>query len=449
MIMKRNRILVNVVLFALMFSIATSSFAKTVSMDVEAAIKHLLENNRDFKKSEADLKKAGYNVRESASSAFPSVRLEGNLLKNGMIQTFEMPGGDSTMTEMQMTPDNIYRGTFVTEQLLFSGSAFGGYRVAQSYKKVADFAHKGNRNNLLQGFLVAYAQYMMLSDLVELQTENMELSKSHFDEAKLLNEIGAVDRFTLLRSEVEYLNSIPALREAEKNLQAAKSNLKLMLNLEKSVDLDLTPYEIKNEFRSDVTDIQNLARQQRPEIGAVENTAKAYKRAISVYRSTGWPTLSAYFNYNYEKFENSQASFGPSGEWNDNWVAGLSLNIPIFTGFNTWSKIQKGKVDYQKAAYDQSVLYDQIDLSVELAYDEYVRSSTDFDAWFRNVELAEEGLKIAELRWNNKGGSDLELRDTRLALKATKVNLSRAKFNLLKAKVDLLFAFGALDNIQF
>ncbi|MCA9785079.1 MAG: hypothetical protein KC488_00865, partial [Candidatus Cloacimonetes bacterium] len=77
------------------------------------------------------------------------------------------------------------------------------------------------------------------------------------------------------------------------------------------------------------------------------------------------------------------------------------------------------------------------------------RSRADLEAWSRNVEAAEEGLQIAELRNENGDSSGLELRDAMTARKQAGVNLAQAEFNLRSAQIGMAHALGAMDALKF
>ncbi len=426
----------------------TRVHAEVFELSVEESIQYLLENNRDFQKYEADYRRARIEVIEAASAALPSARLDGNFTYLGNVQSFEFDtdfDGPEPPMKLKTASEEMYSGTFAVEQSLFSGSIFGAIRVASSYKKAAMYAFESQKHSLVKDYLVAYAQLRMLKDIVDLNAEMVELTKSHFDEAKLLHEIGAADNYSLMRAEVEYLNSIPLHKNAIKDLEAAESGLKLMLNLERDEQLVTHDFDIEILPGDNPDILLAKASDDRPEISSADHLSKAYKRAVGVYRAGRWPTVDAF--YNFER-QNQWDLFTQTDRWDNTWVAGINLSFPLFTGFRTSAQIQKAKLDLAKARHDASMLNDMIQLEVKLAYNDYLRSSSDFEAWYRNVELAEEGLEIAKLRWSTGNGSDLELRDARIALKAARVNLSSAKFDLVRSKVQLLFATGDLDQIN-
>ncbi len=422
----------------------TKSEALTYDGSVKESIGYLIENNREFKKNRADWKTSQQNVREAASSAYPSINFNARYTYVGDILTIDFEQEGESPQKLKTATENMYRGTLSIEQLLFSGSVFGAIKVAKSYQNAADNKLIVQQNALVRGHLTSYAQVQMLADIMNLNKDMVESTKSHYEEAKLLYEIGATDNYTLLRAEVEHLNSIPAYRESEKLYKAAMSNLKLSLNLKETDELVLHPFDVDFEPPKNQDEIFNRLAETRSEIKMASFITEAYDRAVGIYGSQRLPTVSGFGNW---ERQNQWDLFSQNNYWNNSWVVGLNVSIPIFSGFRTSAQIQKGKLDLVKAREDESILRDQISLEAQLAYADYVRSSSDFDAWFRNVDLATEGFKIANLRWSNGDGSELELRDARIALQNAQVHLSRAKFDFLRTKIQLLYTLGEIDNI--
>lgn len=441
-------IIVRSILFSLLILLPIDELlAKTFDSRVDESIDYLLEQNREFKKDKADRKSAGLNVREARSAVFPSISLDGNYSYLGNIQSFEFdtdgPEGDPP-SNLKAASENMFKGTLSLHQSLFSGSVFGAIKVAKSYQAAAENQLIGQQNSLIRDYLTSYGQVIMLADFVEVNREMVDYTKSHFEEAKLLYGIGAVDNYTLLRAEVDHLNSIPSFKDSEKAYKAAISGLKLMLNLNENDKMVLHEFDVELEMTDNWDELTQKAKNNRPEIEAMRYIARAYEQAIGIYNSERIPTLSGFGNFSVE---NQWDMFSQKENWNESWVVGLNLSVPIFSGFRISSRIQKSKLDYNRARQDESILTDGILIELQIAYDDYLRSNSDFDAWFRNVELANEGFKIAKLRWTNGNGSELELRDARIALKSAQANLSAAKFDLLQTKILLVYAIGEIDNI--
>lgn len=444
---------------------APPSRAASWDPPVGEAVQWLLENNRDYQKALADREQARMNVVQSASAALPSVNLTATGTRLGNIQSFEFPDSDSTSVSLQTAAEDNYSVKLAATQLLFSGSAFQAIGVSRSYERVSDAALAVTRAALLRDFLTGYARMGLLDELMDLNEEVVAQTKARLDDARLLHGMGSLSRFDLLRSEVEHMNSIPALREAEHGRDQAAAALALQLNLPRDRELDAHGFnvacqELEAQFPglldgsrleagigpAELERLTALALEHRPETTLSRNTVEGYRRAVNVYRSGHLPTLAAFANW---ERANQWDMFSGDDRWANSWNVGLQASLPLFTGFRTTAEVVKGKQDLRKARADESTLTDAIRLEVITALDDLQRRSLDMAAWTRNSEAAAEGLRIAQTRREGGAGSELELRDALTARKAAGVNEAQARFELLRARIQLLHALGLLDQAAY
>lgn len=412
------------------------------------AIQYMLEHNRDYQKQLADREDARQNVRQTSGEALPNLTSELSWTRIGNISEFSFDpdgsGPESAAVLKAAAADN-YAGKLSLQQPLFNAAVFQAIGVSRSYSRVAEQGLNAARQTLVQSFLEQYAQVILLRDLVDLNQQIVEQTKAHFDEATLLDQMGSLSRYDLLRSEVEYLNSIPALREAEKNLSTAENALRITLGLDPEAELVLHKFNVVVDLATDPQSLEEMAARNRPEILLAENAVEGYRRGVNVYRADQWPVLNAFAN---AERSNVWDLFSQNDSWQNSWNAGVSLSVPLFSGFRKDAQVQKGKLSLLRARADLALTRDQVRLQTRAAMDELQRSQADLTAWQRNVEAAEEGLRIASLRNESGSGSGLELRDARTARKLAGVNLATAEYKLRVAQVNLLHAVGDIDRIR-
>lgn len=430
---------------------------------VAEAVQHLLTHNRDYQKALADRRKAHLNVIETGSVSLPSLSLSATGTHLGNVQSFSWQLDDSTSMNLQVAADNNYSLDLGLTQLLFSGSAFQAIGVARSYERVAEAGLSAQRAALVKDFLGGYAGLSLLKELVTLNGDVLASAKSRLDDARLMAEIGALSRFDLLRTEVEYMNAVPALREAENLLATAQSGLVLQLGLAPGTELGAHAFQVECpgleagfpgllEAGTNLKDeamrsrLLDFALAHRPEMALSENSVEGYRRAVRVYQSDFLPTVAAFANWSHA---NQWDMFSQNESWRSSWNVGVQASLPLFSGFRTTAQVAKGRQDLRKAQADDSQLRDAVRLQLRTALDELERRSLDMEAWTRNSQAAEEGLGIAETRREGGSGSELELRDARMARKAARLNEAQASHDLLVARIALLHALGLMDDCTY
>jgi outer membrane protein TolC len=436
----------------------TPLFAETFQPEPELVRDLLFKNNRDYKQSLATREQARMEVMNAGSRALPSIDVTGTLTRLGEISSFEFPSNDPNdpPQELLTAAKDNYTVGISASQLLFSGSVFYAIGVARSYDAVAEAQLEVERANLLHQFIDLYSRLEMLSDLKELTADQLEQHRLRLEDARLLKEIGQLSRYDLLRNEVEYLNAIPAKREAENAYDAARDGLKLMLDLKANTDLQTWPLTLSNEKletlfpkvlsgSAEEEALIEYALGHRSEIKLSQNATEGYKRAVKIYHSERLPTIAAFANWDHQ---NQWDMFSQTDDDINSWNVGLQMSLPLFTGFRTHSQIQKGKLELKKSRLQESTLHDGIRLEVRSAHRDLQRSNADLAALQHAVEIAQEGLSIATSLRESGRSSELELRDARTALKAAGMHLAEGRHAYLIAQSTLLKSLGELETCE-
>jgi outer membrane protein len=444
--------------FLCLLLLSTFARADIYQMEPEEARTRLLEHNRGYQQSLLAREDARLNILEAGSRALPTLSLDAQGTRLGNRSSFTFQNDDPSAADqvlMTAAKDNYAWGLHAN-QILFSGSVFYAIGVARSYDAVAEAQLELDRIQILQHFIQSYAQMEMLADLRSLSSDHLEQIKLRYDDATLLSEIGQLSRYDLLRSEVEYLNTIPQLREAENALTQCDGALTLMLGLETGTQIKTWPIQLYNEdlaleFPRLLQGEGNLetlfahAALKRPDFRLTEKAIEGYERAVKVYGSERLPTVAAFANW---ERKNQWDLFAQDDAFANSWNTGLSLSIPLFTGFRTHSQVQKGKLDLKGARLQKSELHDAVALEIETTLGEVHRLHANTTALEHAVKVAKESLSIARTLRQLGESSELELRDARLASKAARMHLAEGRFQLIVAQTALLVSVGELEETQ-
>ena len=190
-------------------------------------------------------------------------------------------------------------------------------------------------------------------------------------------------------------------------------------------------------FERNVGDLIGEAKRFRPDLAAAEAQVKAAQAGIDSARATGLPSLSLFANRNYSDTGLSDASRSSA--------VGVSISIPLFTGFNTAYRVKSAEAQLDARAAQRDQLSKQVSLDVWRAYHalmtatEAVRASADL------VASAEQSDKVAAGRYKAGVGGILDLLNAQSALAGARQQDIQALFNWRVAKVALGQAMGQLD----
>jgi outer membrane protein len=117
-------------------------------------------------------------------------------------------------------------------------------------------------------------------------------------------------------------------------------------------------------------------------------------------------------------------------------MVGLKLSIPIFDGFARGARVQQAEIDMEKAKLTKLKTEDGLKIQLVQAELNMKEAKQRVDAQKESVQEAEKALTIAESRYDNGIGTQLEILDTQSALVQTQVSYSQAIYDYLVAKAE-------------
>jgi outer membrane protein len=213
-----------------------------------------------------------------------------------------------------------------------------------------------------------------------------------------------------------------------------------------------TPIEIKTDLDSskfvlppiDPEVAKSEVLDNRPEVMMSDLSNNITKQLISIAKSGYRPSLYLSSSLQYQRQYESGNPF--AHKWFRSTYTALALSIPIFDSWRTPSQVKQAKIDYEDGLLrDQSVHKGMI-LDFQQNLGSYLearkRLSTQGDA----VELAHRGLDIANVRFQNGVGTQLEVADARLSLSQAEINRAVAFHDLAVGYAALLRSLGREIN---
>jgi len=216
------------------------------------------------------------------------------------------------------------------------------------------------------------------------------------------------------------------------------NNLRYFIGYEGYEDIELK-YDFNLEDTIPTPDQESsvqTALEFRPDYVAQDYIIKAYKKAIGVSKAGRMPSL--YFSSALDWAASLDETKPSKDDWVRSWSASLNLSFPIFDGFRTSGSIKKAKADHIKSRLVKKQIEDAIRIEVEESVGLIEESKRRLGWGRKTIELAEEGLRVANLRFKNGVGTQLEVIAAQSALTLAKTNYIQAiyDYEMSLAKYD-------------
>lgn len=189
-------------------------------------------------------------------------------------------------------------------------------------------------------------------------------------------------------------------------------------------------------FQKDVDALIGEARTRRPDLAAAEAQVKAAEAGVDLARAQGRPTLSL--------------STGPT--WQDvggvstnGGNVGVTLNVPIFAGFDTTYRVRSVAAQAEVRAAQRDRIRSQIALDVWKAYQSLNTASQSLITTADLVASAEQSERVALGRYKAGVGTVLDLLTAQSALASARLQRIQAALDWHVYRATLAQTVGALD----
>lgn len=329
-----------------------------------------------------------------------------------------------------------------TLPLFTGGRVMSGISIAYLQDDIALFEYKKSTADTIYAVKTAFYGILLARELVRVRTEALDLLVEHYETTKKKYDVGVVSRFDLLRSEVELANARPPLIEAKNDLAISYEQLKRVLG----VDVD-EPFEIEGEleFREiDVSldDFLDRASIASPDLVISRKFETIAKKNVRMAVGEFFPSVTAFARYEWASDE-LHVDFSED-DWE--YTFGAIVSVPIFDLMISASKLKQAKAEYEMARIGYLDTTNSVKVDVKEAYYDLVEASEIIESQRLNIEVAEESLRIAEVRYDNGISTLLELLDTQLAVTEAKLNYLNALFNFEESYARLISIVGGEEE---
>jgi outer membrane protein len=342
-------------------------------LTLEEAVRIGLENQSAIKSAQYQIKAQDSVLHQQMSAYYPTVNF------SNIYRTLSI-GGD------------FFSATGSASMTLYNfGKREGNVQSARDTLEATQYAYHTTANNTVLSVKQAYYGVVQANALLRVSEQTVNDRQETLRQAQGFYDVG-----TKPKSDVT---------QAQANLYIAQANLILVRNsvgtawatLRNAMGVDDYPQSTLAEelsvtpFTMSLDEAKKAAFAARPELRQFESLLKAEDQQIAVARRSHLPDFlfSSLFG------RQSATSHVPQ----NNWQVELSLNIPIFNGFQTTYQVQQAMDTYYSIREQERVERQLVALQVEQSYLNVAATREAVTANEAAVKAAKENLELHEGRY--------------------------------------------------
>jgi outer membrane protein TolC len=337
-------------------------------------------------------------------------------------------------------PDrSSFAGASLSFPLDVTGVVRTAIRAQEFNTKASEEELRAVRNDLRLAVKNAYFDVLLAEGGVAVAEAALSAAKEQERVTTAAKEAGTAAHVDVLRVQTDVRRAENALLAARNRVVLAKANLNNVLARPMSSPIDVEDLPLAEPVTVSEEVAQEAAMRNRPELESIRNAQKALKSATKAQQGGLLPNLSVALSY--------QHAFEPRNPFTnaDTTTASLNLSWPIFDSGITRAKIRQAREDERQAQIRLEQTQLTISLQVRQAVQNLATAADRLGVARKQVETAEETLRLSELRDRAGEGLLLEVLDAQRQLTQARNDLNTAKYDYLAALAALQRAIGRDD----
>jgi len=406
-------------------------------LNLEKSLETAYQNNRALLSQKEKIRSSRYKISEAKSSFYPQLSFQGSYTYLGVTPSFivSIPGVFDRKVTIGFHDNFDFKLSL--EQSIFTwGRLKNSYSVSKLNLRLEKENYKKDKQRITFEVKSSFYSVLLAKELIRVREEALKNIGEHLRTVELRYKAGQASEFDLLRAKVQLANAKPPLLQAKQTYDLALSSFKNILGFSQESEIELEGELFFKPIEVELEDANQKALSQRPELKSLEIQKKIGHKGLSVAKAGNKPSLMGMANYEYKN------PFYSEKIWDTDWNVTLSLNLPLFDGFATRSKVNQAKSDLKQLDLGEKDLKEGIKLEVKEAVTSLDLAKETILSQEENVKQAKESLRIAKVQYAQGVITSLEEMDAELALTFAQINYLQALADYLTAQAKYKKAIG-------
>ena len=354
------------------------------------------------------------------------------------------PSPTPSITNVQ-TSDVSYSISVLGRQLIFNGTTWPEIRGTFFQRDSAYFAFRNILDQLIATVKTQFYQIVVNRELITVNEQSVHLLESQLKDQQNRFEAGTVPRFNVLQAEVALYNQLPLLITSQNNYRIAKLQLAktLGLNFERRRG-ENPPLEVVGEMpyiprTIGLADAIELGKERRPFLKQARANVLNQLQQVRATAGQWLPTITTTGGGEW-------VSSPTNSSWHDiskGWLATVQGSLPIWDSGAIAGQVlqQRALLSEAKIIYDDDVR--QVELEIQTAYSNLQQNQELIKSQEKNVELAEEAVRLAKARLDAGAGTQLDVLNATVQLLVAQSTRLQALFGYNSSLAEFDRATGA------
>ena len=438
------------------------------SISLDESISLAKQNNKDLLSSKEDLQKAEQTYYQVRANIYPQLNVVGaySLNKTYLPDSAIVPPIDLSLglDPDTASPNDYYLANVMSgalnslvpsspmeegsmalslqmQQVLFTGGKLNyGIKTADIYRNIQQLNYQLKEQDIILKTTQMFYSCLLAEKFVNVQEAALETARHHLARVEAFANEGLVSDFDVMRARLEVAKLEPQLMQAQNSRDLALSAFRTQIGVNDPTivpegNLVLPP---KLDITLDEALTQGL--ENRIELTMVKKGTEVADLQLKTEKAGYFPNLALQASAALYTKADEYAIEGD--DFGTNYSIGLGISFPLFNGFATKAKVNSAKSSYRQSQYQEQKYEDLIRLEITQNYQKLRHAEKNYLVQEENMKMAERSLQLAQLRYENQVGIQLEVFDAQTTLSAIQLQYFQSIYEVISATRELQKSLG-------
>ncbi|HSZ86916.1 MAG TPA: TolC family protein [Puia sp.] len=337
---------------------------------------------------------------------------------------------------------NTFVPALTVTQTIFNPTLLYASRSAPLYVRQAEQITDSTKIFLVSVVSKSFYNLLQTLEQIDVLKEDTARLNKNLSDTYHQYVAGTVDETDYDEAGITLNNSKAQLKQETESIIPQYAMLKQVMGYPplKQFNVVFDTLQMMRDIAFDTT--EQLQFEKRIEFQQLQTAKSLQHQVTSYYRNAFLPTVSAVFNYTPEfesySFPNLFGNVYPYS------YIGLSVSLPLFTGFARLENVHKSQLQERLLDWDEVNLKSQIYIDYTSALANYKSNLYNYEIMKDNEEKAKRVYGIVQLQYSQGIVAYLNVITAESNLISSEIGYVNALFQLLSSKIDLQKAMGVI-----
>lgn len=411
-------------------------------------IRYALDKNIQLQQDKISLQESEEEVRSAKAALFPSLSFntEQNIVNRPFQEQSAMVNGTEIIESNNKT---TYNGSYnlSAQWTVWNGNKrLNNIKQQKTNRNIARLNVSEAENTLQEEIARLFIQILYADESVAINKATLEVSQATFERGEELFNEGSLSKADLAQLEAQVSNDQYQLVTAESTLRSYKLQLKQLLELDGSQEMNLILPQPDNlqimALLPSKEEVYQTALLTRPEIQSGKLSIENAKLSLSSAKAGYMPTISLSASISSMTNNASQNNWAHQMKYGWNNMIGLNISIPIFDQRQTKTAVRKARLQYNASLLTLSDIQKTLYSNIENAYLDAMNAQQQYKAARAKLKSSQLSFDMVSEQFNLGMKNTVELLTEKNNLQSAQQQCIQAKYMALLNRTLLNFYAG-------